>query len=105
MKRYGRIVLIKPECLEYYKKLHVAPWPEVTRAITQCQITNFSIFQKEEYLFSYFEYLGEDFEADMKKLGELTKEWLLETDKCQCAIPAAKAGDLWTIMEEVFFQA
>lgn len=104
MKRYGRIVKVKPEMLEKYKKLHDNPWPEVTKAITQCNIVNFSIFHRDEYLFSYFEYVGDDFQKDMDRLGELTKEWLTETDQCQSPIETAAEGELWTFMEEVFYQ-
>ncbi len=104
MKRYGRVVKVKPEMLERYKELHSNPWTEVTKAISQCNIVNFSIFHINEYLFSYFEYIGEDFQKDMKILGELTKEWLSETDQCQTPIETAATGDLWTVMEEVFYQ-
>lgn len=29
MKRFGQHALLKPECVEKYKKLHAAVWPEV----------------------------------------------------------------------------
>jgi L-rhamnose mutarotase len=102
MKRYGNVIKVKPEKLEYYKKLHANPWPEVIKAIRECNIRNFSIYLKDDYLFSYYEYIGEDFEADMKKLSELTKVWLKETDPCQTPVESAKKGEWWSAMEEVF---
>ncbi len=104
MKRYGRVVKVKPEKLERYIELHKNPWPEVTAAIQEYNIRNFSIFHMRNLLFSYFEYIGDDFENDMEKLAVATAEWLTETDACQEPIEGAKQGDLWSIMDEVFYQ-
>ncbi|MDD4191922.1 MAG: L-rhamnose mutarotase [Mangrovibacterium sp.] len=38
----------------------------------------------------------------MKKLSELTKQWLKETDPCQEPVESAKKGEWWAEMEEVF---
>lgn len=102
MKRYGKVIKVKSEKLDYYKKLHAKPWPEVVRAIRECHIRNFSIYLKDDYLFSYYEYVGNDYDADMKKLSELTREWLKETDLCQEPVETAKEGEWWAGMEEVF---
>ena len=102
MKRYGNVIKVKPERLGYYKQLHAKPWPEVIKAINECNVRNFSIYYKEGYLFSYYEYIGDDYTADMKKLSELTKEWLKETDPCQVPVETAKEGEWWSEMEEVF---
>lgn len=102
MKRYGNVIKVKPERLDYYKQLHAKPWPEVIKAINECNVRNFSIYYKEGYLFSYYEYIGDDYTADMKKLSELTKEWLKETDPCQVPVETAKEGEWWSEMEEVF---
>lgn len=102
MKRYGNVIKVKPERLDYYKQLHAKPWPEVIKAINECNVRNFSIYYKEGFLFSYYEYIGDDYTADMKKLSELTKEWLKETDPCQVPVESAKEGEWWSEMEEVF---
>ena len=60
MKRYGSIIKIKPAKLEEYKKLHKNIWSEVAKTIAECNIKNYSIFYKDGYLFSYFEYIGKD---------------------------------------------
>lgn len=104
MKRIGRVVKIRPEFTEKYVELHANPWSEVTRAIHDCGIRNFSIYLKGDLLFSYFEYTGKEYEADMKRLEQLTSEWLKETDACQTPIEGAKEGELWSVMEEVFYQ-
>jgi L-rhamnose mutarotase len=104
MERYGRIVKVKPEKLEYYKKLHADPWPEVSDAIGKCNLRNFSIYYKDGYLFSYYEYVGNDYQKDIERLSELTRNWLNETDPCQQPIETAKNGELWVDMLELFHQ-
>ena len=44
-------------------------WPEVLAMIQACNIRNYSIFRHGTQLFAYFEYLGEDFAADMAKMA------------------------------------
>ena len=102
VKRYGKVIKVKPEKLDYYKNLHAEPWPEVIKAINECNVRNFSIYFRDGYLFSYYEYIGNDYNADMKKLSELTKVWLKETDPCQIPVETAKEGEWWAEMEEVF---
>jgi L-rhamnose mutarotase len=107
--RYGSITGLKPEKMAYYKKLHAAVWPGVLKKITACNIHNYSIYLKEiegkQYLFSYFEYTGNDFAADMKKMAAdtTTQRWWKETAPTQIPLPdAAAKGETWSNMEEVF---
>jgi len=65
MKRYGMAIRVKPDKLEEYKRLHADVWPDVLKMITQCSIRNYSIYHKDGMMFSYFEYVGDDFDADM----------------------------------------
>jgi len=107
--RFGTITGLKPEKADYYKKLHAAAWPSVLKRVRDCNIRNYSIYLKEVegklYLFSYFEYIGDDFDADMARMAEdpETQRWWKETDPCQIPLPgAAKKGEIWEGMEEVF---
>jgi len=109
-QRYVWITGLKPEKVEYYKQLHANPWPSVTHMLKQCNIRNYSIHLREIsgklYLFSYLEYVGKDFDADMKKMAQdpETQRWWRETDPCQQPLPdAAKAGKIWSDLEEVFY--
>jgi L-rhamnose mutarotase len=63
------VIDLKPEKIEEYKKLHAAVWPDVLNKITECNIRNYSIYLKENTLFSYFEYLGDDFDANMAHMA------------------------------------
>ena len=109
--RYGMVTGLKPEKIEQYKKLHASPWPEVQKRISECNIQNYSIYlqkiENQYFLFSYFEYSGSDFNADMKKMAadSMTQKWWKETDPCQLPLKEAlEKHQIWTSMEEVFHQ-
>jgi L-rhamnose mutarotase len=109
VKRFGSITGLKADKLARYKELHANAWPEVLKKIKDCHIRNYSIYlqkvKNEYYLFSYFEYTGDDFDGDMKKMAAdpNTQRWWKETDPCQQPLPETAAKkEIWTNMEEVF---
>ena len=75
-------------------------------ALSAANLTNYSIYlrEPENLLFGYWEYLGDDYEGDMKRLGEreVTKRWLSLTNPCQEPLASAGPGDWWSFMPEVF---
>jgi L-rhamnose mutarotase len=110
VRRFGQVIRVKPEKLDYYKELHAKPWPSILKTLTESNIHNYSIFLKQldddnYYLFAYFEYTGADYEADMKKIADdpETKRWWLETDPCQIPVKHREEGQWWTPMESVFY--
>ncbi len=110
VQRHAMITGLKPEKEKYYRELHAKPWPSVIAKIRECNIRKFSIHRKDiggkPYLFAYFEYVGKDFDADMKKMAAdpETQRWWKETDPCQRPLPdALKQGKIWSPAEEVFF--
>jgi L-rhamnose mutarotase len=104
MKRYGSMIRVRPEKLEEYRKLHANVWPGVLRMISECNIRNYSIYYKDGFLFSYFEYTGDDFEADMARMAAdpLTRKWWDVCKPCQAPLDSRKEGEWWADMEEVF---
>ena len=104
MKRYGSIIKVKPDKVEEYKRLHAQPWPEVQAMIAECNIRNYSIYLKDSYLFSYFEYTGSDFSADMAKMAAdpSTQAWWKLTDPCQEPLESRAEKEWWASMEEVY---
>src|SRR5690348_5864991 len=88
-QRFSWVTGLKPEKAEYYRQLHANPWQGVNKMIKDCHIQNFSIHETEidgkTYLFSFLEYTGKDFDADMKRMGAdpETRRWWKETDPCQ----------------------
>ncbi len=77
MQRYGQLTRLKPEHYEEYTKAHAEVWPAVLATIHACNIRNYSIFHHEGLLFSYFEYVGDDFKADMARMADdpETQRW------------------------------
>lgn len=104
MTRYGHVIGVRPERLEEYKRLHAAVWPDVLDRIRACHIRNYSIFYRDGYLFSYFEYTGDDFEADMAEMAAdpTTQRWWALCKPCQEPVPTRDEGEWWAPMEEVF---
>lgn len=106
MQRYGSIIRVKPERLAEYKKCHEQVWPGVLAMIKKCHIHNYSIFYKDGFLFSYFEYVGKDYAADMALMAAdpKTQEWWDYVKPMQDPLPTRKEGEWWAGMEEVFHQ-
>ena len=103
-KRYGSVIRLRPEKLEEYKKLHAAAWPDVLKMITACGLRNYSIYYKDGFLFSYYEYVGEDYEADMAKMAAdpKTQEWWNLVKPFQNPLEDRDEGEWWSSMDEVY---
>ncbi len=86
MKRFGQLIGVKPEKFEEYTKYHAAVWPEILSMISACNIRNYSIFHKDGLLFAYFEYVGEDFDADMAKMAADPKAGMYEHPATQANV-------------------
>ncbi|MGQ7871131.1 L-rhamnose mutarotase [Sunxiuqinia sp. sy24] len=104
MKRFGQVIGVDPQQFEKYKEYHAAVWPEVLEKITACNIVNYSIFHKDGLLFAHFEYIGDDFDADMAKMAAdpKTQEWWSIMEPMQRPVENRKEGEWWASMEEVF---
>lgn len=104
MKRYGSVIKVKVEKLEEYKLLHAAVWPNILKMIKECNIQNYSIYYRDGFLFSYYEYTGNDYTADMKKMSDdpETQRWWAVCKPCQQPLETRQDGEWWTEMEEVF---
>lgn len=104
MKRYGMVIKVRSKKLEEYKKIHANVWPDVLKMIKQCNIHNYSIYYKDGYLFSYFEYTGSDFESDMARMAadSKTQKWWQLCKPCQEPLADRADGEWWADMEELF---
>ncbi|MCY1719351.1 L-rhamnose mutarotase [Prolixibacteraceae bacterium Z1-6] len=104
MKRYGMVIGVNPEKVDEYKNLHANVWPEVLKKITECNIRNYSIYFKDNTLFSYFEYIGDNFNADMEKMAAdlTTQKWWDVCKPCQNPLETREDGEWWANMDEVF---
>lgn len=104
MKRYGSIIGLKTDMLEKYKQYHADIWPEISNRILKCNIRNYSIYYNNGLLFSYFEYIGTDFEKDMEEMARdpKTQEWWDIMKPMQIPLQNRAEGEWWADMEEVF---
>jgi L-rhamnose mutarotase len=102
--RYASVIQLKPGAEAEYRQLHAAVWPAVARRIKECNIRNYSIFLRDGVLFSYFEYTGVDYDADMAAMAadDETRRWWALTDPCQQPVGSAEPGQWWAPMAEVF---
>jgi L-rhamnose mutarotase len=111
VKRFASLIGLKPEKEQYYRDLHGNVWPTVLDRLRKSNIRNYSIYLTEiegrKYLASYFEYVGKNFEADMKLIAAdpETQRWWKETDPCQIPLPGHEPGSNWSKMEMLFFMA
>jgi L-rhamnose mutarotase len=106
IKRVGMVVGIKPDKIEEYKRLHADGSPGVRDLLSKYNMHNFSIFLTEIagkwYEFGYYEYTGDDFDADMAKLAAEPRnaEWLQICDPLQIPLEGETG---WREMERVYF--
>ena len=106
MERMGMVIGLKSEHIDEYRRLHAETWPEILAKISECNITNFSIYLKEpeNLLFGYWEYVGTDFAADAAKMAAdpKTQEWWKICMPMQDPLETRKEGEWWAMMDEVF---
>jgi L-rhamnose mutarotase len=104
VRRFGQRIHVRPDRIEEYERLHAEPWPGVLDQIRRSSIRNYTIFRHGDELFAYFEYVGEDFAADMAAMAadEETQRWWALTDAMQEPFPDRDPGSWWLTMQEVF---
>lgn len=104
MRRFGQMIKITPENLGMYKKYHADPLPGVNKMIKECHLQNYSIFSRGEYLFTYFEYTGENYEADMAKMAAdpATQKWWDLVKPLMFPLEDRSLGEFWSDMEEIY---
>jgi len=105
VERHAFVVGLVPELREQYLTLHASVWPQVQQTLIDCNVRNYSIYTFGNILFAYYEYVGEDHEADMIRIGEdpVTRQWWTHTDPCQVRIaPERIPGARWQPLDEVW---
>ena len=104
MMRFGQMIKIKPECLEAYKKYHANPLPGVNEMIKECHLQNYSIYSRGDSLFPYYEYVGDDYEADMAKMAAdpVTQQWWDIVKPLMQPLEDRAEGEFWSDMAEIY---
>lgn len=107
MKRYvlGLDLVNEPHLIAAYEAYHRAVWPEIKAAIKDAGITNMEIYRFENRLFMLME-VNASFSFEQKAAADAqnpkVQEWEQLMWKYQQAIPGAKEGEKWVLMDKIF---
>lgn len=84
MRRFIQYSELKPEKVNDYVRLHASPWPELLDLLTRCNIHNYSISIRGNTLYTYYEYTGNDYEADMAQMeaDSVMQRWWTFSKPC-----------------------
>ena len=88
-----------------YEEMHKAVWPEIIDSIKSSGILNMEIYRTGNRLFMVMEVSdGFSFEqkAAMDAGNEKVQEWETLMWKYQQAVPGAKPGEKWMMMDKIF---
>ena len=103
-RRIASVIELRSEKEADYRALHADVWPGVVQTLHDNGVRNYSIFLHRGLLFSYLEFVGDDYGAAMTAIASdpVTKEWWKLTDPCQTPVTSAESGEWWAALEEVF---
>jgi len=107
MKRYCLALdLVDDEQLiAEYKQYHQSVWPEIKESIIASGIENLDIYLTGNRLFMIME-VNESFSLEEKGKADLAnpkvQEWETLMWKFQQALPGAKPGEKWSLMDQIF---
>ena len=104
VRRFGQLINVRSESIDQYERLHAHPWPGVLDQIRRSNIRNYTIFREGTQLFAYFEYVGDDFSADMACDGRRSRDAaLVGPDRRDAgATSRPRARPWWKTIDEVF---
>jgi L-rhamnose mutarotase len=94
-----------PTLIAEYEAYHRAVWPEILESITSAGITALEIYRVSNRLFMIMETdTTFSFEKKQKMDAEnpIVQDWELLMWKYQQALPTAKMGEKWMLMERIF---
>ena len=83
-RRFCQRAWLKPEKVEEYRRLHANAWPGVLETIAACNLRNYRIALLDTLVVSTFEYVGDDYDVDMRRMeaDPVTQEWWKHTKPC-----------------------
>ena len=98
-------VRLKDEKRQYYIDNHANVWPEVLEELKKINVQNYSIFLKEDFMFGYLEYTGNDFDDDMGKMQQIpiVDKWTKLMIDCFNPFPNNDDNESWVMMDQIIF--
>ena len=105
IERYAMAVRLKDEKKDFYLKNHQNVWPEVLSELKKIKIKNYSIFLKEDFMFGYLEYEGNNFDDDMVEMQKIpiVGKWTKLMIECFNPFPNNEENNSWVMMDEIFY--
>ena len=106
-KRYCLALYLKndPQLIAEYEEHHRKVWPAILQSIKEAGIENLEIYRVENRLFMILE-ANEHFSFEKKKAmddaNETVQQWEELMWTYQQALPTAKPGEKWILMEKIF---
>src|ERR1700734_1140421 len=104
MKRYGSVIRVKPEAIAEYKRYHAAVCPDILNTIRKCNVRNYSIYLKDDFLFGFAGYHVCGRQADRAKpaADPRTHVWWAVMMPMQQPLDTRKEEVAWAEMQPVF---
>jgi L-rhamnose mutarotase len=94
-----------PQLIAAYDEYHRSVWPEIIESIKASGIQQLEIYRVSNRLFMLLE-ADADFsfetKAAMDAKNEIVQQWEQTMWEYQQAIPIAKPGEKWVLMEKIF---
>lgn len=94
-----------PKLIAEYKRYHEKIWPEITRSIKESGIEDMEIYLLGTRMFMIME-VNDSFSFEAKAKADQSnpkvQEWERLMWKFQQALPQAKPGEKWLLMEKIF---
>jgi L-rhamnose mutarotase len=94
-----------PSLIQEYEKYHQSVWPEILDSIRSSGIESMQIYRIENRMFMIME-VNETFSFENKSAADAAnpkvQEWEQLMWKFQQALPLAKPGEKWMLMEKIF---
>jgi L-rhamnose mutarotase len=107
MKKYclALDLINDPELIAEYKTFHQNVWPEIMESIKESGIINLEIYNIQDRLLMIIE-ADENFSFEEKSKADAAnpkvQEWEALMWKFQQALPSAKPGEKWLLMDKIF---
>ena len=103
-ERYAMAVRLKDEKRDFYLKNHANVWPEVLSELKKIKVKNYSIYLKEDFMFGYLEYDGNNLDEDMGTMQKIpiVDKWTKLMIDCFNPFPNNENNNSWVMMDEIF---
>jgi L-rhamnose mutarotase len=94
-----------PALIAEYEEIHKKIWPEIEVSILDADIVGMDIYRYGNRLFMIMD-VGPNFTFEKKeamdKANPIVQKWETMLWKYQQALPGAKEGEKWKLMDQIF---